>query len=800
MKQIAQTERVEITDIQFEATSEGFTLRLETEGDPIAPETSVIDNTAIAEIPNAVLRLPEEGDFFLSDPARGIALVEVANLPGDRVRVAIVGTDAPPAVNISIEATGLTISATSREPTTSDPDELQVVVTEEQDDYFVPNTNTATRTDTPILEVPASILAIPREVLEDQQVTDLEDALRNISGASVNSTEGRGFQVNLRGFEGAPVLRDGFRLFSPNDNGDAAGQGFPEIANIERVEVLRGPASILFGQIEPGGVVNLISKRPLDDPLYEVAQQLGNDGFVRPLVDLSGPLTADESLLYRLVAVYQHDEGFRDFDEDIDRFFIGSTVTWRIGDRTDLDVRVEFLDDQRPFDSGLVALGDEVADIPRERILGEPDDSISSEFFSAGYNLEHRFSDRWMLRNAFRYLEDNDDVSAALSFPFIGGLNETTGILNRVFAEQEVSNETLALPTNVVGEFTTGAIEHTLLLGVDLAQYRLESDSFTDFSLQVPIDIFDPIYEQVPRPDRLDEPTNSEDIDTDSLQIYVQYQIELLDNLILVAGFNYETISQETTTLRGGNTTESELDDDAFSPRVGIIYQPLENLSLYASYSQSFFPSAAVTVEGEPLEPEEGEGFEVGIKAELFNRGLLATLAYFNLTRENVATADPNDPRFSVAAGEQESQGIELELIGEILPGWNLIASYSFIDAEISEDNQFDIGNRLPGVAEHSASFWTTYEIQSGNLAGLGFGLGFNWVGDREGDLDNSFELDSYFLANAAIFYERNNWQFRLNFENIFDVDYIVGTRSLRVRCLEPGEPFTLLGLIRYEF
>lgn len=799
---IARAALVEITDVQVEETPEGLMLRLETNGELAIPETSVLGNAAIADLPNAMLRLPEEGEFFVSDPAAGIALVNVTSLTADRVRVAITGTDAPPMVDISTGAAGLTLSVASAEPTAQVPDDsIQIVVTGEQDeDYFVPNASTATRTDTPILDVPASIQVIPQQVLEDQQVTDLDDALRNVSGASVDSTEGRGFQVNLRGFNGVPVFRDGFRLFSPNDNGDAAGQGFPEIANIERIEVLRGPASILFGQIDPGGAVNIISKRPLDEPFYEAALQVGNRGFVRPQIDVSGPLTEDNSLLYRLNAVYQSDDGFRDFEEDVDRFFIGPTLTWRISDRTDLNLQLEYLNDQRPLDPGLVALGDEVADIPRDRILGEPNDNISSEFVSVGYDLEHRVNDKWTLRNAFRYLNDSDDISATLSFPFIGGLNETTGILNRVFAEQEVTNETLALQTNVVGEFSTGPIDHTLLLGVDLARYDLQSDSFTDFSARTPINIFDPVYDAVPRPERRDTPTRSESINTDSLQVYAQDQIELLEDLILVAGFNFETVDQTTAITRFGNTTESALSEDAFSPRLGLVYQPLENLSLYANYSRSFFPSAALTVDGDPLEAEAGEGFEVGVKTELFDRRLLATLAYFDLTKRNVATADPTDPRFSVATGEQQSQGIELDVGGEILPGWNLIASYSYIDAEITEDNRFEPGNRLSGVPEHSASLWTTYEIQSGDLIGLGFGLGFNWAGDRQGDLQNSFELDSYFLTNAAISYQRDSWRFGLNFQNLFDVNYIEGTPRTRTRGIEPGDPFTVLGSVRYEF
>ncbi len=807
LAQIEQADVVEITTVQVEDAADGFRLQLATTSQLATPATSVSGNIVTVNIANAILKLPDGENFVANAPATGIASVNIINLPDNQVRITITGTDAPPTLTVNAGPATLTVSATPSDPTAEVPEEdlIEVVVTGERadKDYFVPEASTATRTDTPILDTPASIQVIPQQVLEDQQVTELDDALQNVAGATVSTTEGRGFQINLRGFDGVPVFRDGFRLFSPNDNGDAAGQGFPEIANVERIEVLRGPASILFGQLDPGGAVNVVSKRPLETPFYKVALQAGSYGLVRPQVDLSGPLTEDGSLLYRLNAVYQHEDGFRDFDQKTNRFFIGPTLTWRISDRTEIDFQLEYLDDERPLDPGLVALGNRVADIPHDRILGEPDDRIESTFIRVGYDFEHRFNKNWTLRNAFRYLESNDDISATLSFPFIGGLDETTGLLSRVFAEQTVSNETLALQTNVVGKFTTGSIDHTLLLGVDLAQYRLNSESFTLFfppNVRVPINVFNPVYGAVPRPDRLDAPTSSETIDTDSLQIYIQDQIKLLDNLILVAGFNYETVSQNTTTIRGGRTTAIDLSEDAFSPRVGLVYQPIENLSLYANYARSFFPSAAVTVDDNPLQAEKGEGFEVGVKTELFNQRLLATLAYFNLTRQNVATADPLDPRFSVATGEQQSQGIELNVTGEILPGWNVLGSYTYTDAEITADNRFEVGNRLPGVPKHSASLWTTYEIQTGSLEGLQFGLGFNWVSDRTGDFQNSFNLDNYFLTSAAIAYQRDNWRFGLNFQNIFDVNYIAGTPRTRTRGIQPGEPFTVIGSISYEF
>ncbi|MGI2905149.1 TonB-dependent siderophore receptor [Tolypothrix sp. VBCCA 56010] len=232
---------------------------------------------------------------------------------------------------------------------------------------------------------------------------------------------------------------------------------------------------------------------------------------------------------------------------------------------------------------------------------------------------------------------------------------------------------------------------------------------------------------------------------------------------------------------------------------MGIVYQPIPEVSLYASYSRSFTPNTATTVNGDPLEPERGEGYEVGVKAELLRGRLSTTLAYFDITKQNVASTDPNSLLDSVATGEQQSRGIELDVRGQILPGWNIIAAYAYTDAEVTEDNVIEIGNRLPGTPKHSASLWTTYEFQQNSLQGLGFGIGFNYVGERQGDLDNSFRVDSYFLTNTAIYYRRNNWRAALNFKNLFDINYIQAA-SNRLFEIEPGEPFTVIGSVSVQF
>jgi iron complex outermembrane receptor protein len=835
--QVAQVSEavVQVTGVQLNPTDSGLEVILET-ADGTSPKiaTSSYDKTLLIDISNARLNIPAGEEFYLDNPADGITSVTVTPLYSNSVRVTVIGEVTVPIAKVVQEPNGLVLSVTSESATTaaqptptpeatdsqlteptpettldSEPttptleeaqplledEEIEIVVTGEQDGYFAPDATSATRTDTPLRDIPASIQVIPQQVIEEQQINQLEEALRNVSGITFGGdVGGRGDEFSIRGFEDAPVLRDGFRRYGSFES-------FPEVANLERIEVLKGPASILYGEIQPGGLINLVSKKPLAEPFYEAEVQVGNWGFVRPRFDISGPLTSDGSLLYRLNGVYQTGDSFRGFDEEDRRFFISPVLTWRISDRTDLTVSLEYTDDERPVDFGLPAFGDEVVDVDRDRIANNPDDTLTNKYLNVGYDFEHRFSENWTLRNAFRYssYEYNYNV-VALTL----GFDEETETVDNFWASQEGRDKNYALQTNLVGEFATGAIEHTLLFGVDLSHNNERIFSIGDFVTPIPVNIFNPDYEQFVKPDEDTLPDfGGDEIETNRLGIYVQDQLSIFENLKLLLGLRYDTVEQETVNLPGLFTPSGEQTQnyEAWTPRVGIVYQPIEELSLYASYSRSFNPNSATTVSGDPLEPEEGEGYEVGVKTELFDSRLSATLAYFDITKQNVAVTDPTFPLASIATGEQRSRGVELDVIGEVLPGWNIIAAYAYIDAEVTEDTNSEIvGNRLFNVPKHSASLWTTYEIKRGDLQGLGFGVGFNYVGEREGDLDNSFEVDSYFLTNAAIFYRRDNWRFSLNFKNLLDVDYIKAAENNRSSGNYPGEPFTVIGSVSVEF
>ncbi|BAU40258.1 TonB-dependent siderophore receptor [Leptolyngbya sp. O-77] len=782
---IAQIEAslTQITDVRVEETEAGLQIILETENGALAvPETRAIGNALIADIPNAAIA----EEFSQANPIEGIALVSVTSLPGDRVRVAITGTDAPPVADVTTEAQGLVLAVMLGDAdAVTEEDAIQVVVTGEQDEGYNPSSaSTATRTDTPLRDIPQSIQVVPQQVLQDQQVTRLSEALRNVPGVARGGITPRFTFVEdalIRGFD-ANYLVNGLNSLT----------GFApifEASNIESVEVLRGPASVLYGQGFTGGIVNLVTKQPLSEPYYSFELSAGSFSFYRGSVDFSGPLNDNGTVLYRFTGAAQTTESFFDF-YDAQRYSLAPTLTWQISDQTRITFEANYAQATQPFDLGLPAVGTILpnpnGDIPRDRYVSEPSDNGQYDALTLGYDFQHRFSDNWEIRNAFRFVDFNISRAAVFSL----GLDPDGRTLNRGFQSPHFEETVYNLDTYVVGEFDTGSIEHQLVAGVNL--FRRES-GLSGFNRSAPpLDLFDPDYGQ-PLGDvtaRYDNLTT-----TDFVGFYLQDQITLLENLKLLLGGRFDIATQESEDFL--ESTDSFQQNEAFSPRIGIVYQPIPAISLYGSYSRSFLPVVGRTADGSLFQPERGTQYEIGMKADL-NDQLTATLAFYDLTRSNVETPDLENPDFSIQTGEQRSQGIEFNVAGEILPGWNVIGGYAYTDARITEDNTFDVGNQINNIPKHAFNLWTSYQLQEGDLEGLGFGLGLFFVGDRPGDLDNSFEIPSYLRTDAAIFYERDRFRAALNFRNIFDIDYFESAGNINRVIL--GEPFTVQGTLSWTF
>ncbi|MBK1699143.1 TonB-dependent siderophore receptor [Rhodovibrio salinarum] len=651
------------------------------------------------------------------------------------------------------------------------------------DGYKASRSATATRTDTPLIDVPQAIQVVPREVIEDQKANSLADVAKNVSNVQAGGTFGNRAEVlRIRGFEQFAFTSDGM-----TSNPFFGDEIFLDLANVERVEVLKGPASVLYGQGGPGGLVNLVTKKPLDEPRYAADVTVGSYEFVRPTVDVSTPLNASKSLKFRVNGAYQRSDSFRDYFIDSERVFVAPIGTWDISPDTRLTLSAQYAEQENQFDRGLTAVGDRVADVPHSRYFGERFSKYEADQTRLRYLLEHEFNDSWKVRNSARFVTGNASRFSADN----RGLQADNRTLDRRTFRQHDDIRELRLQNDVIGAFETGLLEHEVLIGVEAA--RAEREVEYAIASLAPIDIFDPVYGAQPGTFGSSTTTDNR---INNVGLYLQDQVSIGDHWQVLAGgrFDYADIRSK----RNGAVTSDQTERE-FSPRLGLVYKPVDRVSLYASYSQSFQPEIGSTYAGSPFEPETGEQYEVGVKTEFFDRRVSTTLAAFQLTRENVLTADPDNPGFSVQTGEQRSRGVELDITGEILPGWKVIASGAYIDAEVTEDNTIEVGNRLANVPEISGSLWSTYEFQRGSLKGFGFGGGLFAVGARKGDLENTFDVDGYVRTDATVFYNYSeNIQTSLNIQNLFDVEYIEASRGRRE--IHPGAPLTVMGTLSLTF
>ncbi|MEN9521569.1 MAG: hypothetical protein RLZZ381_4157, partial [Cyanobacteriota bacterium] len=593
---------------------------------------------------------------------------------------------------------------------------------------------------------------------------------------------GRDSLFNVRGFE-ANQYKNGFLedFFSKRTE--------TEIANVESIEILKGPASVLFGQSQPSGTVNIVTKKPLKQPYFVASFTAGSYELIRPSFDISSPLNKDGSLAYRLNFAFESADSFRDAVQT-ERVFVAPVIRWEISDRTTVTLEGEYLSDKRPIDRGIVAIGDEPADVPASRFLGDATKKGEFDEYRGYLSLNHEFSDRFTLNSSFRITSSREEGQSLEADTL---LEDNRTLLLGGFAGGQYY-ETYTWQNDLISKFNTGAINHTLLFGFELSRKTgIYYDNFFE-TAENSLDIFNPVYEFTSNlePDiAFDDGTTK----ANGFGIYLQDQIAFTDNLKMVLGGRFDTYESKD---RNPNDPESDADTeaDAFSPRIGIVYQPIQPISLYANYSESFFPQTGRLTGGDAVKPEIGEQYEVGVKADVLDNRISSTLAFYDITKSNVLTDDPNnpDPDFSIQVGEQKSRGAELDVTGNILYGWDIIASYAYTDAKITQDNSFPVDNRLNNVPFNTVSLWTNYEFQQSALKGLEIGAGLFFVDEREGDLDNSFSVPSYTRVDAVISYTTDNLRLAVNLKNLFDIEYFDGSQSTTSITL--GEPFNVQGTL----
>ncbi len=651
--------------------------------------------------------------------------------------------------------------------------------------YRATRSGTATRTDTALRDTPQSVQVVPRDVLVDQQDVRLTDALQNVSNVQPAGTlQGRTESYVIRGFNTQTYAIDGILLNQASNFYTVQ----RDLADVERIEVLKGPASVLFGRGEPGGLINIVTRQPSFAPTADLSIQGGSFGFRRMQGSVSSAIPSVEGLAGRISFAAQTDPTFRNYgDRDNSRFFVAPAFAWNPSSDTRVSFVGEFTRQDSQYDEGLIARNGRVPLDNISRYYGEPFGRYNATANFGVLRIEHDVNENITLREVFSAQGGAFDLVATRAT----GLSNGNSIVTRRETAVRSAYASIDSQTEMVAKFDALGLRNTVLVGFEYTNgYR---HSYTTQSSAYPsVSFLNPTF---------GAPLVGTTLQGDLRQrnelygLYIQDQIDLGYGLQLLLGVRYDTGTQfYFNRTPSSRTVPPDQELSGTSPRVGLVYRPFDPLTLYASYTTSFKPQTANILNVSNPAPETGDQIEVGSRIDL-TPDLTLSAAAFRITRQNVAASDPLNTGFSVVTGEQRSDGVEADLAGQILPGWKVIASIGHLDARITKDTTFAIGNRLIGVPSFSTSLWSTYQFQDGPLRGWSVGGGITYVGRRTGDLNNSFSVGGYARLDAAVFYDIDEHaRFSINARNLTDRRYI--EQPVNQFNNAPGAPLSVLATI----
>ncbi len=684
-------------------------------------------------------------------------------------------------------------------------------VTGEQDDpqgpdfgYQAANSLTASKTSTPLSETPRSVSVITRKRIEDQKARSLTDVLGYVPGIFAPPfAAGDGLAGDLffiRGFNatdfGYGLLRDGLRV--QGNRYDTTSEPY----GVERVEVFRGPTSILYGENAPGGLVNLVSKRPPAAAQGEVQLSYGSNDRRQLNVDVGGPLDASGNVLGRVVMVGRVADTQVDHVQD-DRLYVAPSLSFDFDELNTLTLLSSYQKDRTKLELGLPAAGTLLRNpngkIDKDTFLGNKDwNTFEREVWTLGYEFTHRFTDDWQFRQNSRYMQSR--IQRNETWP--GNLNNAGfGTTVGMTAYDRYNKSiTYSLDNQLEGRFETGALQHTWLLGASFDRTSFNQD--WSAGAGQPVNVFEPNWTR-----EASAPFTVQDsqLDQQMTGLYSQMQSRY-ENWIFLLGGRFDSVDSQYRNHRDANSpvsnAESDLDytDRDFTWQTGVMYQFDNGLSPYVSYSTSFVPVQQTSSTNGPLDPITAEQYEVGLKYEPEGWNTLFTAALFDLRKENDVyfEAATNDYR---QIGESRSKGVELEVNSDITANLNVTAAYTYTDARITKDAPGSLleDRQMTGVPRNQASLWAHYRFLDGTLRGLRLGGGVRHFDSTFGYTANSLygtlEAGDVTLVDAAIGYEFDeNWSVDLNAKNVFDKEYVAGCNNAG-RCYW-GDERTLLGTV----
>ncbi|MGK4331563.1 TonB-dependent siderophore receptor [Lonsdalea quercina] len=650
--------------------------------------------------------------------------------------------------------------------------------------YQPHKTVTGTRTESRLLDVPQAVNVVPQQVLQDWSATNIDEALYNVSGITQSNTLGgtqdalikRGFGDNRDG----SIFHDGVRSIQARNFTPTS----------ERVEVLKGPASMLFGMGEPGGVINVITKKP------ELVQKTHIEGWNSSFnggggqLDVTGPIS-DSGLAYRMIVDHDETDYWRNFGRNR-QTTIAPSLMW-YGEDTTLRVAYEHQEYLTPFDRGTVidSRTGKPVDVPRDRRFDETYNATRGDQDTLTFQADHNLSDRWKTSLTYAYSRNryNDNQARATKY------NATTGDLTRqADSTGYAHSQSQAIQLTLNGDIAWGQTNHQLLFGVDHEADRTYRGDMIRGTAVTNFNVYNPVYGLLPASTSVSAADSDQRENVDSTGVFMQDAIRLNANWMLLGGLRYDHFDVMSGKGRPF-VTNTDGSYGRLVPRAGVVYNLTSYSSLYASYSESFKPNTSIATQIGALPPELGKSYEIGAKLDLPNR-ITANIALFDIHKSNVMVSeDVGGETVTRTAGKVRSQGVELDMAGKLTDSLSLIGSYAFTDARVTSDPDNN-GNRMPNAARHTASLFLTQDF--GNLGlhagdNLRVGAGARYVGRRAGDAANSFTLDDYTVADAFVSYSLPingyavKWQ--LNVKNLFDKTYYPSSGSnLRVSVGEPRE------------
>jgi iron complex outermembrane receptor protein len=657
--------------------------------------------------------------------------------------------------------------AASSEPATILP-AVQVTGTGETatspvEGYVATRSATATKTDTPLSETPQAITVIPREQIVDQGAQNIQDTMNYAAGVRPNAygVDNRADYVRVRGVEPVQYL-DGLRQYFSFNNPRT------EVYAMERVEVLRGPASMLYGQGSTGGIVNLVSKRPQEETQREIGVVLGNHNRREIQADLTGPASEDGQWLYRVIAVGRDSDTQVQYAPD-DRLMLAPSLTWRPSAATSLTLQATWQKDRAGTTQSFLPWNGSVQEnpngrIPTRRFASEPGfDAYDTEQFSVGWLFEHQFNDTWKVRQNFRNTVSSVDYKTL--YPNVYGarrgdsyIDPEQTTVDRIFYVNKPRMRTLLADQNVEGKLNWGRTEHTVIFGMDYSRYRETSQ--TASGAGSPLNLYHPVYGNVPEYELSDNPK----INQQQIGFYAQDQIKFDKNWIFLAGIRRD---------RADSTTEGQdrETDMATTKRFGLMYAADNGWSPYLSYSESFTPIAGADFYNQRWKPMRGKQVEAGIKYMPKDADIEFTAAAYDLREKNRQTNDPNNPNNQIQAGKTRTRGVELELRGRVTKELDVIANYIYTDLD----------PQLEAQPKHMASMWGKYRFALAGQPGFAVGAGVRYLSAfRDGGAP---ETPAVTLFDAMLSYDNGPWRYALNVNNIAD-------RTYEVVCLDRGDCF----------